>query len=96
MLQAVELPAGVAHLAASLAHVDRDALPLQNKKMKWRILPKYRRKTRNIFSLNWKKNKVYILNWNADLVMFYSFSYAKIKTKRRIFTKIQGETGKII
>jgi hypothetical protein len=31
MLQAVELPAGVAHLAAGLAHVDRDALPLQNK-----------------------------------------------------------------
>ncbi len=31
VLQAVELPAGVAHLAASLAHVDRDALPLQNK-----------------------------------------------------------------
>jgi len=32
MLQAVELPAGVADLAAGLAHVDRDALPLKKKK----------------------------------------------------------------
>jgi hypothetical protein len=31
VLKTVELPAGIAHLAASLAHVDRDALPLQNK-----------------------------------------------------------------
>jgi hypothetical protein len=38
VLQAVELPAGVAHLAASLAHMDRDALPLQSLylELEWR------------------------------------------------------------
>jgi hypothetical protein len=32
MLQAVELPAGVANLATGLANVDRNALPLKIKK----------------------------------------------------------------
>jgi hypothetical protein len=31
-----------------------------------------------------EENKVYILNWNAEMVMFYSFLYVKIKTKWRI------------
>jgi len=31
VLQAVELPAGVAHLAAGLAHVDGDTFPLKKK-----------------------------------------------------------------
>jgi hypothetical protein len=31
MLQAVELPTGIANLASSLANVNRDALTLENK-----------------------------------------------------------------
>jgi hypothetical protein len=60
VLQAVELPAGIAHLAASLAHVDRDALPLQNKMADFYQNTGGRRE--KLFSLNWKKNKVSILN----------------------------------
>jgi hypothetical protein len=77
MLQTVELPAGVAHLAASLAHVDRDALPLQSKMADF-----YQN------NLNWKKNKVYILK-KAQMVMFYSFLVCQNQNKMADLTKIQ-------
>ncbi len=45
MFQAVELPAGIAHLAASLANVDGDAFTLGKKRKKTvskKVSPQYR------------------------------------------------------